>query len=339
MRNLGKFSLFSKLIASIRGFFCWLKKPLGLSYLGFFLVGILITFWLSISAEDTKLKQQMLKPMARITALPHETVSAPHKKQAHVPSKPVAAPSPPPAKLEHRMTLIVGTLGLNAQLTEQAIKMLPAATVLVMSPFSEALDKWIHMAHQKGHQTLIEIPCHHPDKLNNDPGPHAISQSFSVETNIERLHWALTQGFECQGAFFPLRNTLKTSPQHYRPLIQSIDKKDFVLIDPTATPQSGIKKHAEKSLITYKAPDRFLSTQSLIKLSKHQKYPEVKKPSEIIYAQLYPITATAITAWEKHLKLNKADFVPLTLEKHKKQVKYIPVIKAAEPKKAASSGH
>jgi hypothetical protein len=61
-----------------------------------------------------------------------------------------------------RLALIVGGLGLNASLTEQAIAALPPTTGLAFSPYANRALPLIEQARRRGFETLLALPLEPP---------------------------------------------------------------------------------------------------------------------------------------------------------------------------------
>lgn len=91
------------------------------------------------------------------------------------------------------IAVVVGGLGLNRALTEEAIAALPAEITLSFVPYARELQAWVDRARADGHEVLIELPMEPFDYPNNDPGPHTLLAEAGEAENARRLDWLLSR--------------------------------------------------------------------------------------------------------------------------------------------------
>lgn len=91
------------------------------------------------------------------------------------------------------VAIVVGGLGLNRALTQEAIEALPAEITLAFVPYARDLQDWVDRARADGHEVLIELPMEPFDYPNNDPGPHTLLAEASEIENTHRLDWLLSR--------------------------------------------------------------------------------------------------------------------------------------------------
>lgn len=92
-----------------------------------------------------------------------------------------------------RIALIVGGLGMNAGLTEQAIAALPPATGLAFSPYATWARPLIEQARARGFETLLALPLEPTGFPLNDPGDRALLTVLPMGENLNRLDWLLSR--------------------------------------------------------------------------------------------------------------------------------------------------
>jgi polysaccharide deacetylase 2 family uncharacterized protein YibQ len=103
-----------------------------------------------------------------------------------------------------RVALVIGGLGLNARLTQQAIETLRPEITLAFSPYAEGLQGWIDMARAHGHEVLLEAPMEPMDYPDNDPGPYALLTDAQAPETARKLEWILSRAT----GYFGLTNYL-----------------------------------------------------------------------------------------------------------------------------------
>ena len=98
-----------------------------------------------------------------------------------------------PGETRPRLALVVGGLGLNASLTEQAIAALPPTTGLAFSPYAPRARPLIEQARARGFETLLALPMEPQGFPLNDPGDRALLTGLPPGENLARLDWLLAR--------------------------------------------------------------------------------------------------------------------------------------------------
>ncbi len=92
------------------------------------------------------------------------------------------------------VSLIIGGLGINRSLTQNAIQSLPADVTLSFAAHSVGLQDWIDMARSDGHEVLIEIPMESANFDPLEPGAdRALRLTVPPAENGRRLDWMLSR--------------------------------------------------------------------------------------------------------------------------------------------------
>jgi hypothetical protein len=92
-----------------------------------------------------------------------------------------------------RVGLLLAGIGPNEAESDAAIRDLPGAISLAVSPYAANLTKLMATARTSGHEYVIEIPLEPTGFPLNDPGPYTLLTSGSVVANAEKLHWVLSR--------------------------------------------------------------------------------------------------------------------------------------------------
>jgi uncharacterized protein len=91
-----------------------------------------------------------------------------------------------------RIGLLVVGLGLQAELTEAAIR-LPGEISLQFSVYASGLQGWLGRARSAGHEVLLDLPMEPQDYPASDPGPHTLLAGVPIDANLQRLEWVLAR--------------------------------------------------------------------------------------------------------------------------------------------------
>ncbi|MFC7475471.1 divergent polysaccharide deacetylase family protein [Dankookia sp. GCM10030260] len=92
-----------------------------------------------------------------------------------------------------RLGLVVGGLGMNAAVTEEAIRRLPPAVALAFSPYAPRVELLLAQARARGMEVLLALPLEPTGYPLNNPGNRALLTGLSQSENGDRLLWALSR--------------------------------------------------------------------------------------------------------------------------------------------------
>lgn len=96
-----------------------------------------------------------------------------------------------------RVGIIVADIGLNATHTEEAIRRLPPAVALAISPYAARPGQTAERARERGMETLISLPMEPAGYPLNNPGDRALLTGQGMAENLDTLSWVLgrAQGY------------------------------------------------------------------------------------------------------------------------------------------------
>lgn len=97
------------------------------------------------------------------------------------------------------VSIIIGGLGINRSVTQQAIDILPPDITLSFAAHATGLQDWINRARQAGHEVMIEIPM---DSAQFNPAEKGADKALLINNpaaeNLRNMEWLLSRG---QGYF------------------------------------------------------------------------------------------------------------------------------------------
>lgn len=135
-----------------------------------------------------------------------------------------------------RVAVVIGGLGLNAALTEEAIRRLPATIGLAFSPYAPRVERLLDLARAKGMEVLLALPLEPTGYPLNNPGDRALLTGLSEVENQDRLDWAMSRfaGYVgAIGAHGPMRGErFALLPDRLGALQQSLAMRGLLYIDP-----------------------------------------------------------------------------------------------------------
>ena len=135
-----------------------------------------------------------------------------------------------------RVGLIIGGLGLNAALAEEAIRRLPGPVALAFSPYAPHLDRLLDRTRAKGMEVLLALPLEPTGYPLNNPGDRALLTGLADAENGDRLDWSMSRfaGYVgAIGAHGPMRGErFALLPDRMGALQRSLALRGLLYIDP-----------------------------------------------------------------------------------------------------------
>ena len=214
------------------------------------------------------------------------------------------------------VAIVIGSLGVGATKTTDAIMKLPPAVTLAFTPYGSDPGKLVERARAQRHEVLLQVPMEPFDYPDNDPGPQTLLTSVGTEQNLDRLFWHLSrfQGYvgltNFMGARFVASDTVML------PFIREAAKRGLGYLDDGATPRSVAGTLAEGQSMPFAKADLNIDAvptsveidRALAKLENLAR----ERGTAVGMASALPITIERISNWAKTLETHGVMLVPLT---------------------------
>ncbi|MDA8253578.1 MAG: divergent polysaccharide deacetylase family protein [Rhodospirillales bacterium] len=140
----------------------------------------------------------------------------------------------PPA--QPRIAILLGGIGLSEADSEEAIKALPAAVSLAVSPYAYRPERLLDLARATGHEYLLSLPLEPARYPIDDPGNRALLTGNPAALNHQRLEWAMTRftGYVgTTGALNGMRGErFAAADALMHPLLQALQARGLLYVDP-----------------------------------------------------------------------------------------------------------
>lgn len=99
-----------------------------------------------------------------------------------------------PTTVRPRVGILIAGIGLSEAESTAAIRDLPPAATLAVSPYAGDIGHLLASARLAGHEYLLAVPMEPQGYPINDPDDrHALMPSLPAEENLNRLRWALSR--------------------------------------------------------------------------------------------------------------------------------------------------
>lgn len=204
------------------------------------------------------------------------------------------------------VSIIIGGLGINRAVTQQAIATLPADITLSFAAHAPDLQNWINQARQAGHEVLLELPMESSVFDASEPGADRALMSDNPQgRNIRNLEWMMSRA---QG-YFGVTNfngdKFLTRTDALAPVIDTLSKSglSFVFDGSSSAPSLPV--------LTSSAALPFAQAYTLLDLNPDSANIEMElsrlqaKASNgngaIGFGFAYPQTIATVSSWTKRL--------------------------------------
>ncbi len=157
-----------------------------------------------------------------------------------------------------RIAIVVAGMGLSRSATNVAIQQLPSSVSLAFAPYASDLEAWIEAARAAGHEVMLQLPMEPFDYPVNDPGPHTLLTSLSVEDNIDRLEWLLGRFTGYIGVTNYMGSRFTSSPDHVRPILSVLRERGLMFLDSRSSRNSVAGKIADDIGLPRALNNRFI---------------------------------------------------------------------------------
>jgi len=212
------------------------------------------------------------------------------------------------------IALVIGGMGLNARVTNNAIDNLPPEVALSFAAYTDDLQTWVTRARDAGHEVLIEAPMEPFDYPNNDPGPHTLLADGTREENGRRLAWVLSR----TTGYFAVTNYLgarfSASGPAMEHLLESLEARGVAFLHDGAGRRSTIVEAAQHSDVAYAIADRILddnpSRSTIDNRLLELEALAIQNGTALGTGFAYPATVEEIIAWTDGLEFRGYELAP-----------------------------
>jgi polysaccharide deacetylase 2 family uncharacterized protein YibQ len=198
-----------------------------------------------------------------------------------------------------KVALIVGGLGLNTRLTQQAIETLPPEITLAFSPYAEGLQGWIDMARAHGHEALLEAPMEPIDYPENDSGAYTLLANGQPPENVKKLEGVMSRATGYFGLTNYLGSRFLTSDGGYQSFAAALRGRGLAFVDDgTASLQrdGGVARASAERVIDDQLTSGAID-QQLLALEAGA----LQRGSALGAGFAYPVTLEKVAQWSRSL--------------------------------------
>ena len=134
-----------------------------------------------------------------------------------------------------KIAILLGGMGLNPKLTQQAIRDLPGDVTFAFAPYGDNLQAQVNKARADGHEVLLQLPMEPVGYPANNPGPKTLLADADAAINMEALHWHMSRFAGYTGITNYMGGKLLASPAALKPVMTEMRKRGLVYLEDAST--------------------------------------------------------------------------------------------------------
>jgi polysaccharide deacetylase 2 family uncharacterized protein YibQ len=219
-------------------------------------------------------------------------------------------------EVKGRIALIIRGLGVSADLTQQSIRGMPQQVAMAFVPYGDDLKNWTQRARQDRHEILLQIPLEPKGYPENNPGPHTLLSSLSIDENLQHLDWLLDRFEGITGVTNYKGEKFASSPGAFAPVLMELKARDLLYIDDSKAANATTRQLAQQVSLAYSVADVVIDSKrepAAIKEKLAELEAQAREDgSAIAIGHAHAATLGALQSWLGSLNDKRLALVPIT---------------------------
>lgn len=216
-----------------------------------------------------------------------------------------------------RIALVIGSVGISASGTADAMSKLPATTALALAPYGTDLEKLAERARSEGHEVLLQVPMEPFDYPDNDPGPQTLLTGLSGDQNVDRLQWLMSRFSGYVGLINNMGARFTASERAMGPILREAAKRGLIYVDDGASARSVASQIAggiglplaKTDVVLDGVPTPTEVDRALGRLEAAAR----ENGSAVGFATAQPATIARLAEWAEKIESRGFVLVPITM--------------------------
>ncbi|MGD9814462.1 MAG: divergent polysaccharide deacetylase family protein [Hyphomonadaceae bacterium] len=214
------------------------------------------------------------------------------------------------------IAIVIGGLGFNEAITQQAIDDLPPEVTLSFVPYANNLQTWIDRARARGHEVMLELPMEPFDPDADDTGPQTLLASAPAQQNISRLEHLLARATGYFGVTNYQGARFATSAQAAQPVVQQLRRRGLVFVTSGIGQRTALSQEAQRAGLSTTAADRILDARREAEAIDDQllnlEALALQNQSAIGAGFAYPVTMEQVSRWARDIAAREYQLAPVS---------------------------
>jgi polysaccharide deacetylase 2 family uncharacterized protein YibQ len=204
-------------------------------------------------------------------------------------------------KSKPAISVVVGGLGMDVDLTKKFIEETPPNVTLGFVPYAENLQQQISAARELGHEVVLELPLEPYDYPRPDVGEQVLLTSLTPQANAERLDWLMSRFQGYSGVMNYLGAKFFTDDKQTEEFLKRIKKRGVYFVE-TETLRLGTASQSARNVgLPHATSTRTIDTlQNYEMIKENLKAVEEiaqKNKKAIAVGYATPETLSALKTW------------------------------------------
>jgi uncharacterized protein len=215
-----------------------------------------------------------------------------------------------------KIAILLGGMGINAGLTDRAIKDLPEEVTLAFAPYGSDLQTAVNRARSGGHEVMLQLPMEPFGFPEVNPGPNTLLVNASPDVTGASLSWLLSRFSGYTGVVNYLGARFTAEKVAMIPVIESLKKRGLVYLDDGSSSRSLAAELSQTVDLPVRQADIILDgDDSFESISARLRQLEELSRSGHIAIGVgtgLPRTIEAVSSWTKKLQSQGILLVPVS---------------------------
>ena len=217
---------------------------------------------------------------------------------------------------EPKIAILLGGMGINAELTKRAIRALPEEVTFAFAPYGNSLQSSIDEARSRGHEVMLQLPMEPFDYPARNPGQNTLLVAMQPAETSASLSWLLSRFTGYTGVVNYLGARLTSEPAALTPIMQTLQERGLVYVDDGSSPRSVAEEIATNVGLPIRHVDIAIDGDSDFDSisAKLRKLEEMAASGQIVIGigTGLPATIDAVENWAKKLPSRGILLVPVS---------------------------
>ncbi|NMD09514.1 MAG: divergent polysaccharide deacetylase family protein, partial [Phyllobacteriaceae bacterium] len=144
-----------------------------------------------------------------------------------------------------KIAILLGGLGLNAKLTQRAIKELPGEVTLAFAPYGEKLQEQVNKARAQGHEVFLQMPLEPIGYPASNPGPKTLLGDATEAENIDAMRWQMSRFTGYAGVVNYMGGRFLSMPKPLKPVFTELKNRGLLFLEDGSLALSATEQAAK----------------------------------------------------------------------------------------------
>ncbi len=216
-----------------------------------------------------------------------------------------------------KIAIVLSGMGINAKLTNKAIRELPGQITFAFAPYGRGLQSTINKARARGHEILLHLPMEPFGYPGVNPGPKTLIASAETGQNLKKLQWLMSRFSGYSGVTNYMGAKFTSDGGALLPVFSQIKQRGLVYFDDGSNTSSLTNSIAQAVNLSTRTTDVVIDTdQSTASIERAlQKLEDTarRKGVAIGFGTGLSITIDAVENWSRSLAGRGMVLVPLSV--------------------------